>query len=197
MNKIVIFLSAVVLFFVTVGSANASLFPQGNGTVYDEASKRYWWQDLSDFTSMNYEEQVDAISDIGYGFHLASDGEMEALFTNEIQDIHDAFIHSGTSSGAQFYYDYFGFYELEGPLVPLENPTFPTHYIAMVEFCTTQPYPNYSSMSLGEYYLKDTYYSSNFGAWVASASPIPIPATLLLFGSGLIGIVGIRRKFKK
>ena len=190
MNKIVIFLSAVVLFFVTVGSANATFVDQGNGTLWDTESERYWWQDLSDFTSMDYEEQLDAISDIGYGYHLASDEEMEALFTNTIQDIHNAFIHSGTSSGAQFYYQYFGFYELEGP-----DPG--THYTAWVEFCTTQPYPNYSSMSLGEYYLEDTYYSSNFGAWVASASPIPIPATLLLFGSGLIGITGIRRKFKK
>ncbi len=31
----------------------------------------------------------------------------------------------------------------------------------------------------------------------ASAAPIPEPGTMILFGSGLIGLVGFRRKFKK
>jgi len=36
----------------------------------------------------------------------------------------------------------------------------------------------------------------NYEAWVANINPIPIPGAVWLLGSGLIGIVGIRRKFK-
>jgi hypothetical protein len=32
---------------------------------------------------------------------------------------------------------------------------------------------------------------------VGTCSPVPVPATILLFGTGLIGLVGVSRKFKK
>ena len=37
----------------------------------------------------------------------------------------------------------------------------------------------------------------DLGAWVVSNNPVPIPGAVWLFGSGLIGLVGIKRKFKK
>ncbi len=39
------------------------------------------------------------------------------------------------------------------------------------------------------------FYEVNFDGDVSS--PVPVPATMLLLGSGLIGLVGVRRKFKK
>jgi hypothetical protein len=38
---------------------------------------------------------------------------------------------------------------------------------------------------------------SGYGATVSVVQPIPEPATMLLLGSGLIGLVGFRRRFKK
>ena len=32
---------------------------------------------------------------------------------------------------------------------------------------------------------------------VESSTPVPEPSTMLLLGSGLLGLVGLRRKFKK
>jgi hypothetical protein len=56
-----------------------------------------------------------------------------------------------------------------------------------------------ASVSPGEYIIRDQFshqVGSMFGI-AASAAPIPEPATMLLFGSGLIGLIGFRRKLRK
>jgi hypothetical protein len=64
-------------------------------------------------------------------------------------------------------------------------------------------YEKYWGQFLGgyEYYmalepLDDDTVSENLGAWVV-ADVVPVPAAVFLFGSGLIGLAGIRRKFRK
>jgi len=53
------------------------------------------------------------------------------------------------------------------------------------------------SYTTGNYYdHHGTWPNSNFGAWVV-ATPVPEPATMLLLGSGLIGLAGLRRKIRK
>lgn len=43
----------------------------------------------------------------------------------------------------------------------------------------------------------DSVYSDNSGYVSAKVNTVPLPAAMLLFGSGLLGLVGIRRSIKK
>ena len=57
------------------------------------------------------------------------------------------------------------------------------------------------SNDAGRLYLlfNDNYYRDNEGIWTADIdiNPVPEPMTLLLLGSGLIGLAGLRKKLKK
>ena len=51
--------------------------------------------------------------------------------------------------------------------------------------------------SPGSWYLgPPTYYYLDAGLWNYTATSVPIPGAVWLLGSGLIGIVGVRRKLK-
>ena len=58
--------------------------------------------------------------------------------------------------------------------------------------------PAYSTAYLtdGNYYMSDFDSAAHTGSYLVQTSPIPVPAALWLFGSGLIGMAGIARRKK-
>ena len=67
-----------------------------------------------------------------------------------------------------------------------------TGYVA-IRYNVSNPLSNYArTISAGDWLADD---SANIGVKILG-NPVPVPGALWLLGSGLIGIVGIRRKFK-
>ena len=61
----------------------------------------------------------------------------------------------------------------------------------MIGFGTTFTAPEAGSLYLG---INEWFAENNSGAFQVTIEPVPVPAAVWLFGSGLIGLIGIARR---
>ena len=184
MKKVFVLLCAISLCFGLSGIANAALVDQLNGTILDTTNKLLWWQDLTDFTWMTYDEQITEIGKLGVEWHMASEDEMSALFDTYDFDAVRA-VFEPTYYGPTI--EFIGRYNLE---VEYKDDY---HYVCQYFKNTIYGYVN-NNMYIDTYWDDTT--PPFAGAWVV-ANPVPIPPAFWLLGSGLLGIVGVRRRFKR
>ena len=193
MRKVLVFLYVVLLILGFVRMSKASLTIVGDGDyVYDDIAKIWWWANLETFTNSgdillnNYDNQISYIEDeLGDGWHMAKRDEIEGLATNSGQDIIGSFIPSRNIGSSELYY---GRYDLIFP-----GPD-DKHYCAFITGNSGEA----STFFIDWWREKDAKAGHDINAWVCTeTNPVPIPGAVWLLGSGLIGIVGVRRKIKK
>ena len=195
-------------------NANAALIiTSDNLAVFDTTSNLYWWRNLSTFSgdingqvngvNMTYAAQNNLIATLSGGtWHMATWDDMLTLKNdNTAANINSNFLPIGNSMISNpgdppvFVNVFVGRYDLG-----VGNMNVTQHYVGTMDWDTTHGVQNYpqngSSIDLSSAASDDGY--GGIGAWVVTANytPVPLPPTVLLLGSGLLGLAGWRR-FRK
>jgi hypothetical protein len=143
---------------------------------------------------------------INSGFSLTTYGTSFHVADGTLEDIINNGLNYNTSFSYNAMYGFGGFFNLNGPGGPgtgiavYADGVFVdqiSNIIADQFWGFYSPTP-FSTVVFKEGTLsgsQETYYSVDLAMCVTQ--PVPIPAAAWLLGSGLIGLVGIRRRFKK
>jgi hypothetical protein len=206
--RTVVFVSFSILLFSSFSWASLveiDLSAPGDKLITFDTDTGLYWLDLTVTTNLSYN---DVLTQLGLG------GSLEGFWYATVADVDSLQVSAGLLSGlfvvnSSIYGDELNaLIDKIGETDPSESsrdtfaitgdpfePTTGTDDRIMRYFTLTESWAR-SSQAV----MPDDLASSHWGSWLIRdtlpPAPVPIPTTMLLLGSGLVGIVAFRRKVK-
>jgi hypothetical protein len=165
------------------GTTSAALIDLGDGTILDDQANLLWYQNLDYFDYQTYDEQITAIAQLGDGWRMANESDITLLLTYTYAEIAGKFLPTDISNPpVELYY---GRYE--------KAYSDAIHYWLNFWWNPDNGFSGGSTTGVVYNSISDNV----TGAWVVKDyNPVPIPGAVWLLGSGLVGLAGLRRKFR-
>jgi hypothetical protein len=227
MKKVLCVLCMLLLGFGMLGVANAALFDRGGGLIYDDVLDITWLQDASYGAGSAYDDGSNTTDGfmtwnnaVAWADQLEYQGYKDWRLPTTVDGPY-VFGYDGTTTGgynitsSEMGYMYYvnlgnlGYIATDGT-----NPQPGWGLTNTGPFNNLQPNLYWSGTEYGSspgdawvFYLYNGSQSNVYKdggiyqcAWAVrpgDSAPVPVPPAVYLLGSGLIGIMGIRRKFNK
>lgn len=184
MKKTFICVLIGLILFGMAGMAQASLIVEsagGHTVVKDDVNYKYWLADINFLTNQTYDDQISTIGSLTYfgvdTWLMATEADMLELASYSNSD-------------------------RIGKFAPPTHPHYGEIYGRFNKQAVTPGWYHEAKLGAdGALSLGMTGPRTDrlwyLGAWAVAPAPIPIPGAVWLLGSGLVGLVGLRKKYKK
>lgn len=199
-------LGVVAVLFSGVVNANADFYSVDSGVaLYDTVGDKYWRQNLHEFTSQTYQEQIESIDTLTFGesigkWRMADISDIEAL----VENYNFSVISTTFMISTEGYWDGRINYSPEsGSHVLLSLQDTDGDGTADLANGKTKVLIDQSGFNWGWTHLDSSEFGG-LGAWVVAdrfdsnsgSDPVPEPATMILFVTGIAGLAAASRRKK-